>query len=374
MKIGIICYPTYGGSGVIATELGCNLSRLGHEVHFICYNLPARLTCQPNVYFHLVDVVSYPLFKFPPYTLALASKTAEVIEEYGLDIIHAHYAVPHAMSAHLAQQIVGDTQIKIITTLHGTDIRLVGLEPSYYRATKYAISNNNGLTAVSQYLADITREEFKIDRPIEVIPNFVDNQRFIRKPDAQLRLQYAAPDQKIITHISNFRTVKRIPDILQTFALISQKIPVRLLLVGDGPEINHAAELVNKLRIHHRVHFLNLVNNVEDILSISDLFLLLSETESFGLAALEAMSCEVPVIASRVGGIPEVVQHGECGFLADVGAIEEFARLSLTILQDEVLSAKMGKMGRQIAIERFSSEKVIPLYENYYKRVLAGGI
>jgi len=370
LKIGIICYPTYGGSGVVATELGCYLSRRGHEVHFICHNLPARFNCQPNTHFHLVEVVSYPLFKFPPYTLALASKTAEVIEKFGLDLIHAHYAVPHATSAHLAQQIVGDTHTKIITTLHGTDIRLVGLEPSYYRATKHAIANNNGLTAVSRYLAEVTRQEFALQRPIEVIPNFVDNQRFVRKANPALRACYASPEEKIITHISNFRAVKRIPDLLHAFALIVRKIPAKLLLVGAGPEINHAMLLVNKLKIHDKVVFLHLVHQVEDILGISDLFLLPSEMESFGLAALEAMSCEVPVVASRVGGLPEVIKEGENGFLVEVGEAEEIARCALTILQDEKLALQMGRKGRQIACEQFSPEKIIPHYEKYYQAVL----
>ncbi len=371
MKIGIICYPTYGGSGVVATELGCSLSQRGHEVHFICYNLPARFNCRPNTHFHLVDVVSYPLFKFPPYTLALASKTAEVIENTGLDLIHAHYAVPHSTSAHLAQQIVGDPKIKIITTLHGTDIRLVGLEPSYYRATKYAIENNNGLTAVSTYLADITRQEFDLQRSIEVIPNFVDCRRFCRRDDPSLRARYALPEEKIITHISNFRAIKRIPDILRSFALISRKAAAKLLLVGSGPELNRAMEMVNSLDLHDKVSFLHLVNNVEEILGISDLFLLLSETESFGLAALEAMSCEVPVIASRVGGLPEVVLEGETGFLVGVGDVDEVARRAVAVLKDEELASKMGKQGRESAIERFSPQKVISQYENYYQQILS---
>lgn len=370
MKIGIICYPTYGGSGVIAVELGCNLSRRGHEVHFICYNLPARFVCQKNTHFHLVDVVSYPLFKFPPYTLALASKTADVIEKHDLDLIHAHYAVPHATSAHLAQQMMGDTRLKIITTLHGTDIRLVGLEPSYYRATKYAIENNNGLTAVSRYLADVTRREFALKRSIEVIPNFVDHQRFFRQTDPVLRARYALPGEKIITHISNFRALKRVPDILRAFALIVQEIEAKLLLVGSGPEMNHAMELVNNLDIHDKVIFLHMVDRVEEVLSISDLFLLPSEMESFGLAALEAMSCEVPVVASRVGGVPEVVRDGENGFLVEVRDVAEIAKKSLIILKDEKLAGRMGKKGRQIAVEQFSPDKVIPLYEEYYEKVL----
>ncbi len=373
MKIGIICYPTFGGSGVIATELGKSLSERGHEVHFICYNLPARLTTSAkNIYFHLVDVVSYPLFKFPPYTIALASKTAEVIEKYKLELIHAHYAVPHSTSAHLAQQVVGNKSVKIITTLHGTDIRLVGLDPSYFRVTKYAIENNNGLTAVSQYLAKVTKDEFCTNCNIRVIPNFVNTARFLRQPNQSLRGHYAKPDERIITHISNFRSLKQVPDVVLTFEKIVRELPARLLLIGEGPEFDRTLELVNRLSLRQQVTFLHQLDNVQDILGISDLFLLPSEMESFGLAALEAMSCEVPVVASDVGGLPEVVEHGANGFLAPIGDIEQMSRYALQILQDKKLAEQFGARGREIAKIKFSEDTIVKMYEDYYQEILAG--
>ncbi len=371
MRIGIICYPTFGGSGVIATELGKGLSKRGHEVHFICYNLPARLTASTNnIYFHLVDVVSYPLFKFPPYTLALASKTAEVIEEYKLELIHAHYAVPHSASAHLAQQLVGDESVKIITTLHGTDIRLVGLDPSYFRVTKYAIENNNGITAVSNYLAQVTREEFCTACDIRVIPNFVNTTRFIRRSEPALRRNYASPEEKIITHISNFRALKLVPDVVITFEKIAKQIPAKLLLIGDGPEFARTMEMVSRLHLQKQVVFLHQLENVQDVLGITDLFLLPSEMESFGLAALEAMSCEVPVVASDVGGLPEVVEHGVSGYLVPVGDTDKMSEYGIKILADEQLGKKMGYRGRGIAIEKYSEEAIVEIYENYYREVL----
>jgi N-acetyl-alpha-D-glucosaminyl L-malate synthase BshA len=372
MKIGIICYPTFGGSGVIATELGQSLGQRGHEVHFICYNLPARLTTWANnIYFHMVNVVSYPLFKFPPYTIALASKTAEVIEQYNLDLIHAHYAVPHSTSAHLAQQVVGNKSVKIITTLHGTDIRLVGLDPSYFRVTKYAIENNNGLTAVSRYLARVTKEEFCTKCNIRVIPNFVDTSRFIRQNDPELKKRYAAPEEKLITHVSNFRALKRVTDVVLVFNKIAAKLPAKLLLVGEGPEFARTLELVAKLQLHKQVIFLHQLDNVQDILGISDLLLLPSEMESFGLAALEAMACEVPVVASDVGGLPEVVEHGASGFLAPIGDIEQMSEYALQILENQQLAENFGAMGREIASSKFSEEAIVGQYEDFYREVLA---
>lgn len=371
MKIGFICYPTYGGSGVIGTELGQSLARRGHEVHFICYNIPARLSpYAKNIVFHPVEVVPYPLFKFPPYTIALASKTAEVIKQYGLNLIHAHYAIPHSTSAHLAQQIVGDKRLKIITTLHGTDIRLVGMDPSYYGVTKYSIENNNGITAVSAYLARVTLEEFKIENTIEVIPNFVDTDRFKRKDSLINRINYADPEEKIITHVSNFRSPKRITDVVRIFKKISDKVTARLLLVGEGPDMGIAMELVNHFHLTSRVRFLHMIDPVENILSVSDLFLLPSGSESFGLAALEAMSCGVPVVASDVGGIPELVEHGECGFLAPVTDVDQMSEYGINILKDKNLWKRLGERGRQIALEKFQDEKIVSRYEQYYEKVL----
>lgn len=371
MKIGFICYPTYGGSGVIGVELGQSLARRGHEVHFICYNVPARLTPYArNIIFHPVEVVAYPLFKFPPYTIALASKTAEVIKRYGLNLIHAHYAIPHSTSAHLAQQIVGDNSLKIITTLHGTDIRLVGMDPSYYSVTKYSIENNNGITAVSDYLARVTKEEFKIDKHIEVIPNFVDTERFRRKSTSVERAVYAQPHERIVTHVSNFRAPKRITDVVKIFKRISQELPARLLMVGEGPDMGVAMELVNTYGLTSRVRFLHMIDPVEDILSISDLFLLPSGTESFGLAALEAMACEVPVVATDVEGIPELVEHGGCGYLAPVKDVNRMAEYAIKILCDDALHRSLGKRGREIAQDKFNEQAIVSRYEQYYNKVL----
>ena len=371
MKIGLICYPTYGGSGVIGTELGQSLARRGHEVHFICYNIPARLSpYAENIIFHPVDVVAYPLFKFPPYTISLASKTAEVIKLYGLNLIHAHYAIPHSTSAHLAQQIVGDENLKIITTLHGTDIRLVGMDASYYTVTKYSIENNNGITAVSSHLARVTKEEFKIDNHIEVIPNFVDTERFKRKDSPVKRINYAEPQEKIVTHVSNFRSPKRVSDVVRIFKKISDNIHAKLLMVGEGPDMGIAMELVNNLDLTSQVRFMHMIDPVENILSISDLFLLPSGTESFGLAALEAMSCGVPVVATDVGGIPELVEHGGCGFLAPVKDVEKMGENAVTILKDDILRERMSKRGRDITLEKFDEETIVSRYEQYYEKVL----
>jgi len=371
MKIGFICYPSYGGSGVIGTELGRSMARRGHEVHFICYNIPARLSpYADNVIFHPLDVVAYPLFEFPPYTIALASKTAEVIRHYGLNLIHAHYAIPHSTSAHLAQQIVGDEHLKIITTLHGTDIRLVGMDPSYYSVTKYSIENNNGITAVSNYLARITKEEFKIENDIEVIPNFVNTERFKRKTPALSRATYASEQEKIVTHVSNFRSAKRVTDVVRIFKKIAAEVPAKLLMVGEGPEMGIAMELVNIFKLTARVRFLHMIDPVEDVLSVSDLFLLPSGTESFGLAALEAMSCEVPVVASDVEGIPEVVEHGGCGFLAPVKDVDRMAEYGIEILKDEAFQRQLGKRGREIAVEKYNEETIVSRYEQYYNKVL----
>ncbi len=373
MRIGIVCYPTFGGSGVIATELGKSLGQRGHEVHFICYNVPVRLSSPAsNTHFHLVEVVSYPLFQFPPYTLALASKIAEVIERYKLDLIHVHYAVPHSVSAHLAQQMVGNKTIKIITTLHGTDIQLVGLEPSYFRVIKYAIENNNGITAVSDYLARTTHEEFRTRCDIRVIPNFVDTARFKREANPHLRNRFAAPGEKIVTHISNFRNLKRVPDVVLIFQEIRRQLPAKLLLVGEGPEFTRVLEVINQLGLYDQVILLHLQDRVEDILAISDLFLLPSEIESFGLAALEAMAAEVPVVATDVGGLPEVVEHDGCGYLAPVGDIRLMGDYAVKILQDESLARKFGARGREIAQERFSEENIVAQYERYYEEILAG--
>ena len=372
MKIGIVCYPTYGGSGVVATELGKFLANKGHEVHFICYHVPVRLESWPDyqrIIFHPVEVVSYPLFKFPPYTLALAAKIIEVIQKYGLEIIHVHYTVPHTMAAYLALKALNDYPAKIITTLHGTDISLVGMDPSYKSITRFGLEASHGVTAVSHYLADITRQEFEFTRPIQVIHNFVDSGKFAKARSLAGRKKYAPGGEKIITHISNFRMIKRIPDVLESFQIIQQKVPSVLLMVGDGPEAQTSVKLAREMGLAQKVHFLKFVDSVQKILNISDLFLLPSEIESFGLAALEAMSCQVPVVAYRVGGLPEVVEDGRSGFLVDKGDIEAMSRFGLLILKNAKLGRRMGERGRYLAVNRFSEQEKVTEYEQYYQKI-----
>jgi L-malate glycosyltransferase len=372
MKIGIVCYPTFGGSGVVATELGYELCQAGHEVHFICYNQPARLThrCASTIQFHLVDVVSYPLFEFPPYTLALASKIYEVIEQYELDLVHAHYAIPHSTAAYLAQQMAGRTPVKIITTLHGTDIILIGIDPSYRRVTHFSIEQSNGVTAVSHYLADLTRQEFTLTKPVEVIPNFIDPQAFQRRPNPQFRQQFATPDEKIVCHISNFRGLKRVPLIIQMFRDMAREVPAKLLLVGNGPDYQACVDLVRRERLLQKVFFLDFVTDVASVLSIADLFMLPSEMESFGLAAIEALSCEVPVLASRVGGIPEAVTDGECGYLLEPNDVDGMIGAGVKLLSDDGLRRQMGQEGRRWVMARFHVSHIVKRYEEYYRYVL----
>jgi len=372
MKIGIVCYPTFGGSGVVATELGYELCQAGHEVHFICYNQPARLTrrCTSTIQFHLVDVVSYPLFEFPPYTLALASKIYEVIEQHGLDLVHAHYAIPHSTAAYLAQQMAGNTPVKIITTLHGTDIILIGIDPSYRRVTRFSIEQSNGITAVSHYLADLTQQEFQLTKPLEVIPNFIDPQVFQRRPNPQLRQHFATADEKIVCHISNFRSLKRVPLIIQMFREMAREVPARLLLVGNGPDYQTCVDLVRREGLLQKVFFLDFVTDVASILSITDLFMLPSEMESFGLAAIEALSCEVPVLASRVGGLPEAVIDGECGYLLQVDDIDGMIAAGIRLLSDDELRLRMGREGRRWVMTQFHVSQIVKRYEEYYRYVL----
>jgi N-acetyl-alpha-D-glucosaminyl L-malate synthase BshA len=372
MKIGIVCYPTFGGSGVVATELGHQLCQVGHEVHFICYNQPARLThrCPSAIQFHLVDVVSYPLFEFPPYTLALASKIYEVIDNHGLDLVHAHYAIPHSTAAYLAQQMAREHPFKIITTLHGTDIILIGLDPSYRRATRFSIEQSNGVTAVSRYLADLTQQEFALSKPIEVIPNFVDPQVFRRRPNPLFRQQFAEPHEKIVCHISNFRSLKRVPLVIEMFREMARAVPAKLVLVGNGPDYQRCVDLVRREGLIHKVFFLDFVTDVASVLSIADLFLLPSEMESFGLAAIEALSCGVPVIASRVGGLPEAVLDGECGYLLEASDIDGMIAAGIKLLTDDRLRLQMGREGRRWVMTRFHVVNIVKRYEEYYRLVL----
>jgi len=372
MKIGIVCYPTFGGSGVVATELGHELCRMGHEVHFICYNQPARLShrCSSEIQFHLVDVVSYPLFEFPPYTLALASKIYEVIESRDLDLVHAHYAIPHSTAAYLAQQMTGGARTKIITTLHGTDIILIGIDPSYRRVTRFSIEQSNGVTAVSHYLADLTRQEFELGKPIEVIPNFVDPHIFQRQPNPHFRQQFATPEEKIVCHISNFRSLKRVPLLIEMFRQMARDVPAKLILVGNGPDYQACVDLVRREGLNHQVFFLDFVTDVASVLSIADLFMLPSEMESFGLAAIEALSCEVPVLASRVGGLPEAVVDGECGYLLKPDDVDGMIGAGIKLLSSDDLRLQMGREGRRWVLTNFHVSQIVKRYEEYYRYVL----
>ncbi len=320
MKIGITCYPTYGGSGVVAAELGLELAQRGHEVHFISYSQPFRLTPHANIHFHEVEVSHYPLFDYPPYDLALATRMAEVAEIYKLDLLHVHYAIPHSVSALLAKQMLAwnsgnKRRLPFVTTLHGTDITLVGQDPSYLPITRFSIEKSDGVTAISKYLRERTLQEFDIQNSIQVIYNFVNCDLYLRAPDAaELRAQYAKPEERILVHLSNFRPVKRIQDVIEIFDRVQKKLPARLLLIGDGPERSRAEWMARRLGIDDRVLFLGKQDRVNETLAIADVMLLPSELESFGLAALEAMACEVVPIATRVGGLPEVVEHGKTGY------------------------------------------------------------
>ena len=376
MKIGITCYPTYGGSGVVGTELGIELAARGHEVHFITYQQPIRLnTQQPQILFHEVAVSQYPLFEYPPYDLALATRMSEVAELYGLDILHVHYAIPHSVSALLARQMLGAQEkarrLPFITTLHGTDITIVGADPSYLPVTRYAIEQSNGVTAISNYLKQRTLQEFDIRNPIEVIYNFVNCDTYKRDPNAANRRgEFAGRDERILVHVSNFRPVKRLCDVIEIFDQVQKQIPSRLLLMGDGPERSRAEWLVNKKGLRLKVEFMGKVDRISQMLSIADLMLMPSELESFGLAALEAMACEVPAVATAVGGVPEVIEHGRNGFLADVGDVKTMANHAISILSDEKRLREMGQLARWEAQSRFCASKIIPEYEKFYERVL----
>lgn len=372
MRVGITCYPTFGGSGVVATELGIELARRGDWVHFISYALPSRLNIlHERMRFHEVTVTPYPLFDdYPPYTLALATKMAEVADYEKLDVLHVHYAIPHAISAFLAKQIVKAQRLKVITTLHGTDITLVGVDASYLPITRFGIEASDGVTAVSQSLKNDTIANFDTAKDIQVIPNFVDTNRF-KKNGSPIRGMFLRPGEKMLCHISNFRPVKRVMDVLEVFRNVAQTIPSRLMMVGDGPERSRAEAFCREHHLSDRVSFLGSVANLEEIIGASDLFLLPSQTESFGVAALEALASEVPVIATRAGGLPEVVIDGEVGYLLDVGDTLSMAERARELLSDDALRAKMGKAARRWAIERFDTSRVVPRYVQFYESVLS---
>lgn len=376
MKIGITCYPTYGGSGVVATELGLELAQRGHEIHFISYAPPIRLRGQtPNIHYHEVEVSRYPLFDYPPYDLALATRMAEVAQLYDLDLLHVHYAIPHSVSALLARQMLADgargRKLPFVTTLHGTDITLVGLDRSYLPITRYSIDQSDGVTAISNYLRDRTMRVFDVKKEIEVIYNSVNCDVYTRsKNGPELRLEYAPNEERLIVHLSNFRPVKRLSDVIEIFDRVHKKIPSRLLLIGDGPDRSVAEWLSVQKGIHEDVLFLGKQDQVQDKLGIADILLMPSELESFGLAALEAMACEVVPIATRTGGVPEVVEHGVSGYLADVGDVDTMARYAIELLNDEAQLRAMGKAARGVAQARFCSSKIVPQYEEFYRRVL----
>jgi N-acetyl-alpha-D-glucosaminyl L-malate synthase BshA len=375
MKIGITCYPTYGGSGVVATELGIELAALGHQVHFITYSQPFRLTGrEEGIFYHEVPVSNYPLFEYPPYDLALATRMSEVAEYYELDLLHVHYAIPHSVSALLARQMLAarGRKLPFVTTLHGTDITLVGLDRSYLPITRFAIEESDGVTSISQYLKDKTLAEFQIKNPIEVIPNFVNCDVYKPLDDREAaRAKYASADEKILIHLSNFRPVKRVTDVVKVFAKIVERVPARLLLVGDGPDRSSAEWLAHNLGIQDRVTVLGKQESVNELLPLADLMLMPSELESFGLAALEAMACRVPTIGTRVGGVPELIDDGVTGRLFPVGDTDAMANAAVELLTDPARLEEMGRAGRASAQARYCSSRIIPLYEKYYEEVLA---
>lgn len=384
MKIGITCYPTFGGSGVVATELGLELSNRGHEVHFISYSIPMRLkSFSENIFFHKVEMANYPLFDFPLYSIALASKIVEVAKYNGLDLVHAHYAIPHATSAYLAREIIKEenlsgkngSELKIITTLHGTDITLVGLEISFLPTMKFSIQKSDGVTAVSSFLKVKTISQYGIDKEIEVIPNFIDTERYQRLSNHEtdcLRERFSKNGEKILVHTSNFRPLKRVDDCIRIFNEIRKKIPSKLLLIGDGPERSNCEYLAKELGIHDDVTFYGNLDTFVEILSVADLFLMPSQSESFGLSALEAMSCGVPVVSSNAGGLPELNLHGETGYIAEMGDVKKMAEYVLDLLENNRKYKIFSENARNRAVNLFSVEKIVPLYEKYYEKVLKG--
>jgi len=378
MKIGVICYPTQGGSGVVATEIGHEMAKAGHEVHVISYATPFRFqTYMENFKFHEVEVSAYPLFRYPPYDIALANTVMEVAESEGLDIIHAHYAIPHAISAHLAREMLAEQcgSLRIITTLHGTDVTIVGQERGYTRITRFGLMKSDAVTTVSQDLARETEAVFgQINKPLKVIPNFVDTERFHQDCCPDKRALLALPNERILMHLSNFRDVKRPLDVVRAFARVASEYKARLIMLGEGPLQRNCKELAHKLGVADHVRFLGNVDKPWELLPQADAFMLPSEHESFGLAALEAMSCGVPVIAAKTGGLPEVVVHGETGFLCDVGDIDAYADALATLFKDDETQNEFGARARTRAITEFSKERILPVWEEFYREVLAAPV
>jgi N-acetyl-alpha-D-glucosaminyl L-malate synthase BshA len=374
VNIGITCYPTYGGSGIVATELGLELAMRGHEVHFVTYANPIRLDPDtPRIHYHEVEVSNYPLFQYPPYCLALASRMAEVADSYDLDVLHVHYAIPHSIAAMLAQQMLAPKRrLPFITTLHGTDITLVGVDRSYYPITKFSIEKSDGITSISEHLRQQTVEVFEVSNEIRVINNFVNCDTY-RSDDAKKGAAHYAPNgEKLLIHLSNFRPVKRALDCVRILAEVVKTVPARLLMCGDGPDRGPAEHLARELKVEKHVSFLGKQNHVERLIPLAHVLLMPSDMESFGLVALEAMACSVVPVATRVGGVPELVTHGEDGFLEAVGDIAAQAARVVALLTDDQLHWRMGKAGRWTASERFCTEKIIPQYERHYEQVIQG--
>ena len=372
MKIGIVCYPTFGGSGVVATELGLGLAKLGHKIHFITYRRPARLShFHENIFFHEVSGADYPLFEYPPYDTALASKLVDVVKYENLDLLHVHYAIPHAAIAYMAKKILltEDRYIPVVTTLHGTDITLVGSNKAFAPVVTFSINKSDGVTAVSENLRKRTYDNFEIETDIKVIYNFIDFNRFSKYNKDHFKKAIAPDGEKILIHTSNFRKVKRVADVIHVFKRVHDKIPSKLLLIGDGPERQNLEELCRAIGLCSEIRFLGKQDAVEELLAVADLFVLPSAEESFGLAALEAMACEIPVISSNIGGLPEVNIQGETGFLSEVGNVEEMAKNAIHILSDETTHAQFKKNALEQA-KRFDINQIVPQYEAYYEEVL----
>ncbi len=374
MNIGITCYPVYGGSGVVATELGKALALRGHQIHFIAYSMPFRLAhVTENISFHEVAVNTYPLFEYPPYSLALTGKMVDVARFEHLDLLHVHYAIPHATSAVLAREILREQglRVPVFTTLHGTDITLVGQDPGFAPVVNHAINHSNGVTAVSEYLRNETKRHFQVDTPIEVIPNFIDTTRFRRCENKAFKQAVCPGGGKIIVHVSNFRPVKRVEDVIRVFhRLVRDGMAVTLLLAGDGPDRMPAERLARELGIWGQIRFLGKQEPIEELLSIADVFLIPSGSETFGLAALEAMACNVPIVSSNIGGLPELNVDGETGFLCPLGDIEALTEKTRAILSDNALQQRLAEGARRRAVEMFDQDRIVPMYEAHYKRVL----
>jgi len=379
MNIGITCYPSYGGSGIVGAELGLELARRGHSIHFISYAQPMRLSDGPamreRIHFHQVDMLTYPLFEYPPYTLALASKIYEIAKASSLDLVHMHYAIPHAVSAYLAREMLREERyLPVVTTLHGTDITLVGRDASFLPMTRFGIEQSDAVTAISKYLSDATHETFCTGCSIEVIYNFIDSAYYERRPNEALRREIAPRGEKILLHISTFRPVKRISDCIEIIARLRNRhrVACRLVMCGDGPERQEAEALASRLDVADQIDFVGKQpqSQIREYLSVADLLLVPSLTESFGLTALEAMACRVPVIATRVGGIPEVVEDGGCGYLFEIGDVDNMSEVAAKVLNDDLERERLGDRGREIAVSQFASERIIPQYEELYRRVI----